>query len=63
MALTIPDMMLARLDPLANWVRSSKIVLESNPEYRGFVWDFQPTEDPEDLRWIPAREHEPHSDF
>ena len=27
---------------LAQWVRSSKIVLEANPDYRGFVWDFQP---------------------
>jgi ABC-type transport system substrate-binding protein len=25
---------------LASWVRSSKIVLEANPVYRGFVWDF-----------------------
>ena len=27
---------------LAQWVRSSKIVLEANPIYRGFVWDFTP---------------------
>ena len=26
---------------LAQWMRSSKIVLEANPDYRGFVWDFQ----------------------
>ena len=25
---------------LAQWVRSSKIVLEANPDYRGFTWDF-----------------------
>ncbi len=25
---------------LASWVRSSKIVLEANPAYRGFTWDF-----------------------
>jgi len=27
---------------LAQWVRSSKIVLEANPNYRGFTWDFVP---------------------
>ncbi len=27
---------------LAQWVRSSKIVLEANPNYRGFIWDFAP---------------------
>ncbi len=27
---------------LAQWVRSSKIVLEANPNYRGFIWDFVP---------------------
>jgi len=26
---------------LGQWVRSSKIVLDANPEYRGFVWDFK----------------------
>ena len=26
---------------LGQWVRSSKIVLEANPDYRGFVWDFK----------------------
>ncbi len=25
---------------LTSWTRRSKIVLEANPEYRGFVWDF-----------------------
>jgi oligopeptide transport system substrate-binding protein len=25
---------------LKEWVRSSKIVLEANPDYRGFIWDF-----------------------
>jgi len=29
---------------LKSWVRRSKIVLESNPEYRGFTWDFAPSE-------------------
>ena len=29
---------------LKEWVRSSKIVLEANPEYRGFVWDFKPAD-------------------
>ncbi|MCC7325232.1 MAG: ABC transporter substrate-binding protein [Burkholderiales bacterium] len=27
---------------LGKWVRSSKIVLDANPDYRGFVWDFAP---------------------
>ena len=26
---------------LAQWIRSSKIVLEANPDFRGFVWDFK----------------------
>ena len=29
---------------LARWVRSSKIVLDANPDYRGFVWDFKSTD-------------------
>jgi len=33
---------------LKSWTRRSKIVLEANPEYRGFVWDFEPTDDPWD---------------
>ncbi|MEP7275381.1 MAG: ABC transporter substrate-binding protein [Betaproteobacteria bacterium] len=27
---------------LKQWVRSSKIILEANPDFRGFVWDFKP---------------------
>jgi ABC-type oligopeptide transport system substrate-binding subunit len=27
---------------LKSWSRRAKIVLEANPDYRGFVWDFQP---------------------
>jgi len=30
---------------LKSWSRGAKIVLETNPDYRGFVWDFQPTAD------------------
>jgi ABC-type oligopeptide transport system substrate-binding subunit len=26
---------------LGQWVRSSKIVLDANPDYRGFTWDFK----------------------
>ena len=37
---------------LARWVRSSKIFLEANPEYRGFAWDFKPGSDPEDKRIV-----------
>jgi oligopeptide transport system substrate-binding protein len=29
---------------LAKWVRSSRISLEANPVFRGFVWDFKPAE-------------------
>ena len=32
---------------LKQWVRSSKIVLDANPDFRGFVWDFK-SDDPED---------------
>jgi ABC-type transport system substrate-binding protein len=37
---------------LKDWVRSSKIILEANPAFRGFVWDFKPGADPEDQRII-----------
>ncbi|HEX8010547.1 MAG TPA: ABC transporter substrate-binding protein [Casimicrobiaceae bacterium] len=37
---------------LKDWVRASKIVLEANPGYRGFVWDFKPGADPEDKRLV-----------
>ncbi len=37
---------------LAEWVRSSKISLEANPDYRGFVWDFKPGADAEDQRIV-----------
>jgi oligopeptide transport system substrate-binding protein len=36
---------------LKQWVRSSKIILEANPDYRGFVWDFK-SNDPDDLKLI-----------
>jgi len=36
---------------LKQWIRSSKIVLEANPDYRGFVWDFK-SSDPVDLKLI-----------
>jgi ABC-type transport system substrate-binding protein len=29
---------------LASWTRGAKIVLEANPVYRGFTWDFRPSE-------------------
>jgi ABC-type transport system substrate-binding protein len=32
---------------LKEWLRSSKIVLEANPGYRGFTWDFK-SDDPDD---------------
>jgi oligopeptide transport system substrate-binding protein len=36
---------------LKQWVRSSKMVLEANPGYRGFIWDFK-SDKPEDLKLI-----------
>ncbi len=33
---------------LAQWVRSSRIVLEANADYRGFVWDFAPAQPGDD---------------
>jgi ABC-type transport system substrate-binding protein len=39
---------------LKSYTRSSKIVLEANPGYRGKVWDFQPGADPLDQE-IAAR--------
>jgi ABC-type transport system substrate-binding protein len=33
---------------LKEWKRGARIVLEANPDYRGFTWDFQPTDDPLD---------------
>jgi len=39
---------------LKDYTRSSKIVLEANPRYRGKIWDFVPTDDPLD-REIAAR--------
>jgi len=39
---------------LREWVRSNKIVLEANPGYRGFVWDFQPGADSGDREIVAA---------
>jgi oligopeptide transport system substrate-binding protein len=36
---------------LKQWIRSSKIILEANPEYRGFTWDFK-SSDPGDAKLI-----------
>jgi len=36
---------------LEQWVRSSKIVLVANPEYRGFTWNYTPT-DPADQKLV-----------
>ncbi|MDQ6621410.1 MAG: ABC transporter substrate-binding protein [Pseudomonadota bacterium] len=37
---------------LTRWVRSSKISLEANPDYRGFTWDFKAGADEEDQRLV-----------
>ena len=39
---------------LTSWTRRAKIVLEANPNYRGFVWDFQPSADAWDEGVIAA---------
>jgi len=37
---------------LKKWVRSSKIVLVANPNYRSMAWDFSPGDDPEDRKLV-----------
>jgi ABC-type transport system substrate-binding protein len=39
---------------LKTWARRSKIVLEANPDYRGFVWDFEASDEPWDQALIAA---------
>jgi len=34
---------------LKEWKRASRIVLEANPDYRGFTWDFAPSAEPWDV--------------
>jgi oligopeptide transport system substrate-binding protein len=33
---------------LTSWVAGSKIILTANPQYRGYIWNFQASSDPED---------------
>ncbi len=37
---------------LKQYVPRSKIVLEANPHYRGFIWDFEPSSDPHDAQLV-----------
>ena len=39
---------------LKEWKRHNRIVLEANPGYRGFVWDFQPSAEPGDAELVRA---------
>ena len=39
---------------LKKWVPASKMILEANPDYRGFTWNFEPGDDPAD-KAIAAR--------
>ncbi len=39
---------------LKSWTRRSKIILEANPDYRGFVWTFQASDEPWDQALIAA---------
>ena len=41
---------------LKEWVRSNKIILEANPDFRGFVWNFEPGTDPRDKEIVAAME-------
>jgi oligopeptide transport system substrate-binding protein len=37
---------------LTEWVRGSRMVLEASPGYRGYIWDWQPSDDPEDRQIV-----------
>ncbi|HEY8241835.1 MAG: ABC transporter substrate-binding protein [Vicinamibacteria bacterium] len=37
---------------LKEWKRASRIVLEANPDYRGFTWDFAPSSEPWDAEIV-----------
>ena len=37
---------------LKEWVRGAKIIIEANPEFRGEVWNFQASTDPEDAKIV-----------
>ena len=39
---------------LREWKRSNKIVLEANPNFRGFIWSFEPSADPRDKQIVAA---------
>jgi oligopeptide transport system substrate-binding protein len=39
---------------LASWKRGARIVLQANPDFRGFIWDFQAGNDPEDKAIVAA---------
>jgi oligopeptide transport system substrate-binding protein len=39
---------------LGEWVRSSKIILTANPDFRGLVWDFAPSADTKDQKIVAA---------
>jgi len=39
---------------LKEWKRRNRIVLEANPDYRGFVWNFSPSADPGDAALVKA---------
>ena len=37
---------------LTSWVPGTKAILEANPNYRGYVWDFAPGDDPRDAEIV-----------
>ena len=39
---------------LSGWTRGAKMVLTANPDYRGFIWNFEPGNDPADIKIAAA---------
>jgi oligopeptide transport system substrate-binding protein len=39
---------------LTEWVRGSRTILDANPDYRGFIWDFKAGSDPGDEAIVAA---------
>ena len=37
---------------LSEWIRGSRMVLNANPDYRGFTWDYKAGTDPEDQKIV-----------
>ncbi len=44
---------------LASWQRGAKMVLDANPDYRGFIWNFAPGSDPQDRQIVAKMKGKP----